>query len=130
MKKTITIITILVLSAIIATVSGNISDAIQKQFYPLEYKTEVEFIFSVKDKTYCITRSPKQFQKKFLSNEFDNGLMKPVQEELAKFTAEGVDKQAQMREMAKEEIAEIEPTLPDWEEKIKLLLHLRDNIWS
>lgn len=29
-----------------------------------EYKTEVEFIFSVKDKTYCITRSPKQFQKK------------------------------------------------------------------
>ena len=32
------------------------------------------------------------------------------------------EKDEDLREMAKEEIAEIEPTLPDWEEKIKLLL--------
>jgi hypothetical protein len=43
----------------------------------------------------------KELQKKFLGQPFDSILMKSVQEELAKFTAEGVDKQAQMREMAK-----------------------------
>ena len=43
----------------------------------------------------------KEIQKKFFDNPFDSILMKSVQEELAKFTAEGVDKQAQMREMAK-----------------------------
>ena len=32
------------------------------------------------------------------------------------------EKDEDLREMAKEEIAEIEPTLPEWEEKIKLLL--------
>ena len=43
----------------------------------------------------------KEIQKRFLGQPFDSILMKSVQEELAKFTAEGVDKQAQMREMAK-----------------------------
>ena len=32
------------------------------------------------------------------------------------------EKDEDLREMAKEEIAEIEPVLPEWEEKIKLLL--------
>ena len=32
------------------------------------------------------------------------------------------EKDEDLREMAKEEIAEIEPTLPEWEERIKLLL--------
>ena len=32
------------------------------------------------------------------------------------------EKDEDLREMAKEEIAEIEPTLPEWEEKIKILL--------
>ena len=35
------------------------------------------------------------------------------------------EKDEDLREMAKEEIAEIEPTLPEWEERIKLLLILR-----
>ena len=39
-------------------------------------------------------------RKDFLGKAFDNALMKSVKEELAKFT-ENVDKQAQMREMAK-----------------------------
>ena len=48
-----------------------------------------------------IAEFTKEIQKKFFDNPFDSILMKSVQEELAKFTAEGVDKQAQMREMAK-----------------------------
>lgn len=48
-----------------------------------------------------IAEFTKEIQKKFFGNPFDKILMKSVQEELAKFTAEGVDKQAQMREMAK-----------------------------
>ena len=47
-----------------------------------------------------IAEFTKEIQKKFFDNPFDSILMKSVKEELAKFT-EGVDKQAQMREMAK-----------------------------
>ena len=42
----------------------------------------------------------KELQKTSLNKQFDDVLMKTIKEEFAKFT-EGVDKQAQMREMAK-----------------------------
>lgn len=42
MKKTLTIISILLLAAIIATVAGHISDAVLKVFNPLKYSEAVE----------------------------------------------------------------------------------------
>lgn len=79
MKKTITIITILVLSAIIATVSGNISDAIQKQFYPLEYKTEVEKYsaeFDIpKAIVYSVIKTESSFRADAVSAKGAIGLM-------------------------------------------------------